>query len=176
MTLPEVPPASEFVWPEVIYCHDADQHLPGHGPHYAWDGQDGHCGYCGSAHPAVVYEFLRNTEPTEHPVYRSIPPGTETLSDMRNWRTEQDARITAWRGVSVADQKYGWPHKLYLTADDPNTRKWYNVHLEDLGGTEQFKLFTELIFAHTGVRFLWYPDRTRDGRKRRGTLGYIGGH
>lgn len=174
--LSQLPPASEFEWPEVIHCHELDMHLPGGGPTYAWDGPHGHCSYCGCAQPAAVYDFLRTTSPSRNPIYELSPAGITTVEQLAAWRADQEQRIRAWRGVDVADWKYGWPHKFYLTADDSTLFKWYNVHLEDLGGTEVFRPMTDLIHAHTGIRFLWYPDRVKTaGRKRKGQLGYIGG-
>lgn len=173
MTRPEVPAAHELEWPSEIRCHEGESvHADELGAR--WNGDC--CSYCGSGHPAVVYEFLRTTPYVEHPIFEPSPAGVDNLDALRVWREEQDRRIRAWRGVEVADWKYGWPHKFYLTTGDSSIRKWYNIHLEDLGGTEAFRPFTDLIFEHTGIRFLWYPDRVKmAGRKRKGQLGYIGG-
>lgn len=83
--------------------------------------------------------------------------------------------IEAGATITMADWKYGWPHKFYVDFDNPKageqcvtgsrdgqptmgtapstiTAKWYNIHLEDLD-TDEFRVLAELLYVKTGVRF-----------------------
>jgi hypothetical protein len=52
---------------------------------------------------------------------------------------------------SLADMKYGWPHKVYF--DQPKWGKFYTVHLQDATPEE-----LEVIEAHLGIKFTFLDE------------------
>lgn len=59
--------------------------------------------------------------------------------------------------LSLADFKYGWPHKFYIEEGTLNGQpvwgKWYNAHLQDEGmDDETFNALCDLLFRACGHR------------------------
>jgi len=64
-------------------------------------------------------------------------------------------------GFEVADMKYGWPHKVYVTGIPPRGHaKFYTEHLRDEGiDDEAFDAVGALLETRTGISFV-----RREGR------------
>lgn len=52
--------------------------------------------------------------------------------------------------IELADQKYGWPHKFYITAEK-DWGKFYSVHLKDAISSFSYWDIREAISLQTGV-------------------------
>lgn len=50
--------------------------------------------------------------------------------------------ISAGITLSLADQKYGWPHKFYLSKEYKGSIKFYTVHLRD-ATDEELRIITK---------------------------------
>lgn len=154
-----MPLPAGLAWgPAELQCH-AQEWRPSFSKapdHYSRrGGTAGHCSYCGSISCRDLYTFLRAHPYEPHPGY-DIPEEIRAANDLaafKAWEEEQRARRDSWRGVEVADWKYGWPHKLYLYGADDDMIKFYNRHLIDLAGHSGFNPLVELIARHTGIRF-----------------------
>jgi hypothetical protein len=153
---------SVLVWPTEIRAHDGAQLAGGRVP--AWRPRDGalHCSYCGSIRPQDLWETFRDVEPTPRPYLGEYPgnPDTTSARDFRDWYTAQVAAVSHWVGMSFADWKYGYPHKIYPQVPGrPGMIKFYVSHLADLNDTA-LAAVSEVIHRHTGIAF------SRDDRGR----------
>lgn len=151
------PTSDVLAWGDRIDCHATDptaRKFRGDGT-FEWQLRDGTpiCPYCGSVAPRWLFDHFAAIAPT-------IPPWRRTCRHERPHLTADDFRACetelrdpTWVGVEVADQKYGWPHKLYLHPAPPErSRKFYTLHLRDLPAAT-LEVVSAVIQRHTGIRF-----------------------
>lgn len=117
----------DIVWPERPTCHDSDPQAVRFG--------------AGEWRPPTAGRSFRSCS-----YCGSIHPGDLMgLVDLHEVRLES------------ADQKYGWPHKFYITGVPVVHAKWYNVHFADLAG-DAFTMVAEFVEQQGGIRFEMKPD------------------
>lgn len=111
----------------------------------------------GAVDPVMRESILRATLPPPPPnslshVHGSRPNGRLPLEPIHfSIRGSQKYRACSWCGsahpadlaqsirddglaLSMADMKYGWPHKFYMASNKPNPQgfiKFYSLHLQD---------------------------------------------
>jgi hypothetical protein len=158
---------AEIAWPDRIRCHDTDLLALRYANDglFRWQERGGRptCPFCGSVSPAWVFQRMAAVKPSPPPWAAARfcqHAGHVTAADFRACEDEQLAAWRAWEGIEVADQKYGWPHKLYLHlrgTSGISAIKFYCIHLRDLV-QPAFTAVTAVLAAHTGIRFLQTPD------------------
>lgn len=164
-------PVTVLDWGDgLIRCHQHDltaRRFSDNGL-YGWQprerGDRLFCSFCGSVHPQWVWETFAPIRPSRPPWFVTCTHlDHHTAVDFRECERQQLDAIASWVGMEVADWKYGHPHKIYLYAPRTNgigQSKFYAAHLLDLPDPA-FAALTEVITAHTGIRYRRSPAGAR---------------
>ncbi len=167
MTDPDLP-SGQFLWPDEIRCHAVDPvarrvHADGV---FTWQPRSGepYCPFCGSVPPRFLFDAYVGVTPVVPPWRTQCAHDRPHLTpdDFRSCEADRLAAAAAWTGMEVADQKYGWPHKIYLHRPGHREAKFYTLHLRDLPAAT-VDAVAGVIEAHTRIRFVAGAD---------GTFGY----
>lgn len=152
-------PSGQLIWPDRIVCHAGDRvarKFHGDGL-FEWALRDGrpHCPYCGSVAPRYLFDAYVGVPRADPPWRRVCTHGRPhlTADDFRACEQQLADVFATWTGMEIADQKYGWPHKLYLHRPGEREVKFYTAHLRDLPAST-FDPVAEVIEKHTGIRFV----------------------
>lgn len=89
----------------------------------------------------------------ERPIFNRLPGGGPLRCSWCGSLHPREAAEMIRNGsrLEIADRKYGWPHKAYLS--DP-WGKFYTVHLQDASDEDR-----EVIERAYGLRFTFYQDK-----------------